>query len=74
MGAWLAGDAAYDGEISECMELARLGEHDIDQAAFVRCWCPTFYSFLDGSGGNEHERETEPPCQHGLMTHAGFSC
>ncbi|MEJ2340498.1 MAG: adenylate/guanylate cyclase domain-containing protein, partial [Gemmatimonadales bacterium] len=46
MGAWLAGDASYESEISECLELARLGEHDTDRAPFVRCWCPTFYSFL----------------------------
>jgi tetratricopeptide (TPR) repeat protein len=46
MGAWLAGDASYDGEISECLALARLGEHDTDRAPFVRCWCPTFYSLL----------------------------
>ena len=46
MGAWLEGDASYGEEISECLELARLGEHDTDRAAFVRSWCPTFYSLL----------------------------
>ena len=46
MGAWLAGDSSSTDAISESIELAALGEHDVALPAFARCWSPTFYTFL----------------------------
>jgi class 3 adenylate cyclase/tetratricopeptide (TPR) repeat protein len=54
MGAWLAGDVAFTDAISESIELVVRGEHDVDRPAFVRCWCPTFYTFI-ALGNGDHD-------------------